>query len=404
MLGSHNVVLFVMRRTRFSSRRRPSKPVFASVTCIDVCVNVCDDDGRSMVNAAVRWALDALRDGKRTNMFAKISGEFEEETGSKVVMTAAAAAAPPLIFGENYLGLDDLQPSDAVEAAGIAASCAHHAVACHFISNCFEIGGDDGKFPFVRVAGIYAMKFSGKLRSDGGSACRMVIVHLMCCGCIMSASSMVTNPSVIALMARWGFLRWLADIAHVCVQCLLVAEDALKKFAPPPSRSSVSSFLQAPSSPSSNVSSLVEHMRGRLRVVFDYLQAEGPLLHRRPELALQQLQFSSAALAHISSAHSATAKIIHDEVRAELEAGEQRLSRCVGSQELLSGKSPIPSSPISAPDGSSSSIQVSANLSAASLSAKADAAPPLLLLRSYSRPQSRRMRYLPCSSVFVLRC
>jgi hypothetical protein len=371
---------------------------------IGVCVNVCDDDGRSMVNAAVRWALDAMRARKRTDMFAKISGEFEEETGSKVVMTAAATAAPPLIFGENYLGIDDLQPTDAVEVALIAASCAHHAIACHFISNCFEIGGDDGKFPFVRGSGIHAMNFSGKLRSDGGTACRMVIVHLMCCGCIMSASAMVTNPSVIALMARWGFLRWLADIAHVCVQCLLVAEDALKKFAPPPSRSSVSSFLQAPSSPSSNVASLVEHMRGRLRVVFDYLQAEGPLLHLRPELALQQLQYSTAALVHISSVHSATAKIMHDEARAELEAGEQRLSRCVGSQELFPANSPVPSPPSFAPDGSSSSFQFSASLPAASSSARADTAPPLLLLRSYSRPQGRRMRYIPCSSVFGVRC
>ena len=34
----------------------------------------------------------------------------------------------------------------------------------------------------------------------------MVILHLMCCGCIMSASAMVSSPSVVALFARGATL------------------------------------------------------------------------------------------------------------------------------------------------------------------------------------------------------
>jgi hypothetical protein len=352
-----------------------------------------------MVSAAVRWALGAAGAAIRPDFWAKIAGEFEEDAGSKVVMAAAAAAAPPLLFGENYMGLDDLQPVSAAESAAIAAAASHHAVARHFISKCFEGGGNEAFFPFVCRADVGSMKFHGKIQSEGGSACKMVIVHLMCCGCIMSASAMVTSPSVIALMARWGFLRWLADTAHVCVQCLLAAEEALKKLAPPPPRTSVASFLQSSSSSSASATAttiavplLVEHMRGRLRVIFDYLQAEAALLQHRPELALQQLQHCAGALADVSNMHSAAARIIHDEARAELEAGQGIFSQGVfGGTSALSSSLHFASADSLVPihDGASPCRAAVSSLSAAA------AAPPLLLLRSYSRPCNKKTRYAP---------
>jgi hypothetical protein len=366
-------------------------------------VHLYDDDNRSMISAAVRWALNAAGAGTQPDSWEKIAGEFEDDAGSKLVMAAAVAVAPALLFGENYLGLDDLQPTSAAEFAVIAAAASHHAVARHFISKCFvEWGENEALFPFVCRTDVASMKFHGKLHSEGGSACKMVIVHLMCCGCIMSASAMVTSPSVIALMARWGFLRWLADIAHVCVQCLLSAEEALKKLAPPPSRTSVVSFLQSSSSSSASATAattavplIVEHMRGRLRVIFDYLQAEAALLQHRPELALQQLQHCAGALADVSNLHSEAARIIHDEARAELEVRQGSFSKGVHV-----GTSMPSSSLHFARTDSSVPVHNGASPcriteSSSSTAAAAAAAPPLLLLRSYSRPCNKRTRYAP---------
>jgi hypothetical protein len=331
-------------------------------------------------------------------MFAKVAGEFGDDAGSNVVMAAAAAAAPPLLFGENYLGIDGV-PAAAAEAAAVSSAAAHHAIARHFVSKCFEKGSGDEMYPFVGLTDAASLKFPGQVQSDGGYACKMVITHLMCCGCIMSAGAMVTTPLIIALMARWGFVRWLADIAHVCVQCLLAAEEALKTLAPPPSRTAVSAFLQlsassaSSSSPTSSVPVLVEHMRCRLRVVFDYLQAEAALLQHRPELALQQLQHSAAALAGGSSAHAAIARIICDEARSELEVGLVCCSQAVLGGTSVSLRSFISEheSPL-APGDSGTSRSQAALPSSSSSAAAAAAAPPLLLLRSYTLPQSKRTR------------
>jgi hypothetical protein len=370
-----------------------------------------------MAAAAARWALEAA--AQPADASAAIAGEFEDEQNSRIVQAAAAAAAPPLLFGENYLGLDDLPTPAAAQAAAAGAAAAHYAIARYFISQCV-VGQEDAVFPFVAGGGrqgqddgeeMGAMKFRGKIRGEEGSACKMVIVHLMCCGCIMSASAMVSSPSIVALFARWGGVRWLSDVVHVCVQCLLAVEEKLKKLAPPPSRSATASSASAPSSSLSSSSSsssaaaaslsvlrLIESMRARLRVIFEYLQAEAHLLQQRPELALQQLQHSAGALAEVSSLHSAAARIIHDEAREELEAEGRGSAAAVQgrqvSQAASAGGSPrFDRTGHAVPElGPAGSSRLSASPS--SSAAAAASAPPLLMLRSYSRPKHNRTRYL----------
>jgi hypothetical protein len=225
----------------------------------------------------------------------------------------------------------------------------------------------------------------------------MVIIHLMCSGCIMSASAMVSCPSVIALIARWGALRWLADITHACIQCLLAAGQRLIKFTTAPPRSS-SFALAAATSPSSPppeqlFSDAVECMRARLIVVSDYLQSESHLLQNRPELAVQQLQHSCGALADVSSARFSAAKNIRNESRGVLEiAGEKRsgfentAAFCIDSDR---------STPLAALIGASSSPFSKSPVEATSISMSpsAAAAPPPLLLRSFSRPKNISARY-----------
>lgn len=370
-----------------------------------------------MVAAAARWALE-LTVGGHAFSFAAIPGEFEDKACSRAVMTAAATASPSLLFGENFLGIDDLEPVAAANAAA-AAAAAHYSIACHFVSKCFE-GGKSRDFPFIGFTGG-PMVFPGKLRWEEGPACRMVVTHLMCCGCIMSASAMVTCPSVIALIARWGGLRWLADVVHACVQCLMSAEESLKKLAPAPSRSVVSLSQFSPSSASSSspppsssshshVTGLVERMRHRLRVIFDFLQGEAAVLHYRPELALQQLQHSAGALADVSTLHSAAARIIHDEARNDLKSGgwsnAQRHDEPEICADALLGSSLRSSSPLPVRSGCMTTVEIdegqhnSAVVSLSSSTASAVAAPPLLLLRSYSRPKQVRSRYETSSLAF----
>jgi hypothetical protein len=104
----------------------------------------------------------------------------------------------------------------------------------------------------------------------------------------------------------------------------------------------------------------------------------------------------------VSSLHSAAARIIHDEAREELEAEGRGSAAAVQgrqvSQAASAGGSPRfdrtgpavpelgPAVPELGPAGSS-------RLSA-SPSSSAAAAPPLLMLRSYSRPKHNRTRYL----------
>lgn len=243
------------------------------------------------------------------------------------------------------------------------------------------------------------MKFRGKIQGEQGSECKMVILHLMCCGCIMSAGAIVSCPSIVALFARWGGVRWLSDVVHVCVQCLLAVEEKLKKHAPPPSRSATAFSASTPSSSSSSsVLGLIECMRARLRVIFEFLQAEAHLLQHRPELALQQLQHSAAALAEVSSLHASAARIIHDEARDELEAeGRGSVAAVQGrqvSQAASAGGSPrFDRTGPSVPELGGSRLSVTASpLSSSSAAAAAASAPPLLMLRSYSRPKHNRTR------------
>ncbi len=370
--------------------------------------------------AAARWALEAA--AQLAHASATIAGEFKDELNSRIVQAAAAAAAPPLLFGENYLGLDGLATPAAAQDAAAGAAAAHYAIARYFISKCF-VGQEDAVFPFVAGGGgqgqdnggngMGMMKFRGKIQGEEGSECKMVIVHLMCCGCIMSASAMVSCPSIVALFARWGGVRWLSDVVHVCVQCLLAVEEKLKKLAPPPSRSATASSASTASSSSSSAAAaslsvlrLVECMRARLRVIFEYLHAEAYLLQHRPELALQQLQHSAGALAEVSSLHSAAARIIHDEAREELEAeGRGSVQGRQVSQAASAGGSPRfdltgPAVPELGPAGSS---RLSATASPLPSSSAAAAAPPLLMLRSYSRPKHNRTRYL-CVEYHIWSC
>jgi hypothetical protein len=158
------------------------------------------------------------------------------------------------------------------------------------------------------------------------------------------------------------------------------------------------------------VTGLVERMRHRLRVIFDFLQGEAAVLHYRPELALQQLQHSAGALADVSTLHSAAARIIHDEARNDLKSGgwsnAQRHDEPEICADALLGSSLRSSSPLPVRSGCMTTVEIdegqhnSAVVSLSSSTASAVAAPPLLLLRSYSRPKQVRSRYETSSLAF----